>query len=206
MIPSQSQRMVDPLDPTAILPENQHPVFTIQSDLMGDSEIEKTAKLVLARFERIDLLVNAAVRSVWAPMIDTDRLLDSAEAQFRLNVLTPLNLSIKLARLFWRGRREENIRFNRNIMNVSSIAGINVYSDVGQSVYAASKAALNHLTRHMALEFGSIGVRVNAIAPNSFPGKVSTKRVAQSIVELDAGKVNGQVLVLDTRSRVGVSE
>ncbi len=54
-------------------------------------------------------------------------------------------------------------------MNISSTAGIYIYPGHGQSIYSASKAALNYLSMHMGDEFSSIGVRVNALAPTSFP-------------------------------------
>lgn len=50
-----------------------------------------------------------------------------------------------------------------SIVNVSSIVGD--LGGVGQANYAASKGALNALTRSLAAEFGSKGIRVNAVAP-----------------------------------------
>ena len=51
------------------------------------------------------------------------------------------------------------------IVNVSSMAGEN--KDCHMTSYAASKAAVNHLTRNMAFDLGPKGVRVNAIAPGA---------------------------------------
>jgi NAD(P)-dependent dehydrogenase (short-subunit alcohol dehydrogenase family) len=194
---SQELRFVDPLAPRESLPENLHPVFAIRADLSDDREIARVVELALARFDQIDLLVNAAVHSVWAPLFDSRRVADSATLQFQLNVLVPLRLTLEIVQACWRDRADENRRFNRNVVNVSSLAGVNVYRNTGQSVYAASKAALNHLTRHMASELDSIGVRANALAPNTFPRIVPTERVVESIVRLDKGHENGQVLSLD---------
>jgi NAD(P)-dependent dehydrogenase (short-subunit alcohol dehydrogenase family) len=196
-VPSQELRYVDPLAPSATLQENRHPVFAIRADLADDREIGRVVELALARFGRIDLLVNAAVHSVWAPLFDSRRVADSATAQFQLNVLVPLRLTLETVQAYWRDRVDENRRMNRNVVNVSSLAGVNVYRNQGQSVYAASKAALNHLTRHMSGELESIGVRANALAPNSFPRIVPTERVVESIARLDEGSESGQVLCLD---------
>lgn len=191
------QVAVDPLEPDSELPENQSPVFAVQADLNTDSGCERAVDLTLARFGRIDLLVNAAVAPVWGPMLGNDRLLASASHQLTTNVLTPLRLSIAAARRFWQSRDEENRLENRNIVNLSSVAGLRLYPGSGQSVYAASKAALNQLTGHMAQEFASVGIRVNAVAPNSFPSLVRTERAAQAIVALDQGSSTATIVVVD---------
>ena len=49
------------------------------------------------------------------------------------------------------------------IVNIASMAGLRVISQIG--VYAMSKAAVIHMTRAMALEWGKYGVNVNAICP-----------------------------------------
>ena len=49
------------------------------------------------------------------------------------------------------------------IVNISSTAGLKVMSQIG--VYAMSKAALIHMTKAMALEWGRYGINVNAICP-----------------------------------------
>jgi NAD(P)-dependent dehydrogenase (short-subunit alcohol dehydrogenase family) len=197
-VPSQHDWFVDPLDPLADLPENNNRIFAIQADLTCDRELERIVELVLGRFDRIDLLVNAAVYSVWAPMLESGGLLESAASQFHTNVLVPLKLSAIVARRFWRSRYQGNVGMNRNVVNVSSVAGLRLYPDVGQSVYGASKAALNHLTFHMASEFRPFGVRVNATAPNSFPQLVPTQNVVQAIIRLDQGETTGKILVVDS--------
>jgi NAD(P)-dependent dehydrogenase (short-subunit alcohol dehydrogenase family) len=91
---------------------------------------------------------------------------------------------------------EDNRSANRNVVLVSSTAGIRVYEGKGQAVYGASKAAVNHLAGNLAVEFAQIGVRVNAIAPESFY-RLSVERVADAIVELAESDVTGKVLVLE---------
>ena len=49
------------------------------------------------------------------------------------------------------------------IVNVASMAGLRVLSQIG--VYAMSKAAVVHMTRAMALEWGRYGINVNALCP-----------------------------------------
>jgi NAD(P)-dependent dehydrogenase (short-subunit alcohol dehydrogenase family) len=195
--PSQHEWQVDPLEPQTRIPENDHPVFVVRADLEQDEELERVVELALARFDRIDMVVNAAAHSVWAPLVDSDRALDSAARQFRINTLVPARLAVLIARAFWRDRDQENRAFNRNVVNVSSTAGIRVHKGMGQSIYSASKVGLNYLTRHMAHEFSRFGVRVNALAPDSFPGRVPTRKVVRALAELDQAAVSGRVLVVE---------
>ncbi len=194
-VPSQYSSVVDPLNPTDNY--DPDPVFVIRADLFDKHQIQRVVELTLARFGRIDLLVNAAVHSHWGPSVESNELIDTAAHQFEMNVLVPLKLSVIVAREFWRDRQRENIAAHRNIVNVSSTAGLYVYPNSHQIVYSASKAALNYLTFHLASEFRAFGVRVNAIAPNAFPSIISTQTVANTIHRLDQEAVAGQILIVD---------
>jgi NAD(P)-dependent dehydrogenase (short-subunit alcohol dehydrogenase family) len=193
---TQFQHLVDPLG-KAPLKENEHPVFAIKADLRCDTELERIVELTLARFDRIDLVIHAAVQTVTGPILRNNALLDSAERQLHMNILVPLRLASIIAREFWQHEEAANREANRNWINVSSTSATNVYRGSGQSVYSASKAAMNMLTQHMADEFLSIGIRVNALAPNSFPRIVSTAGVVEGLRQLDTGTMTGTILVVD---------
>ena len=75
---------------------------------------------------------------------------------FEVNFFAPIVLA--------RGLMDELTRGSGSIVNVTSIAGTRVHPFAG-TAYATSKAALAALTREMAWNFGSKGIRVNAIAP-----------------------------------------
>ncbi len=107
---------------------------------------------------------------------------------------------MRLAQQSWVREDLTNRARNRNVVNVSSLAGSKVFPHQGQGIYAASKAALNQLTRHLGSEFASFGVRVNAVAPNSFPSIVSTESVARAVVRLDEESVTGRILLLDAEA------
>src|SRR5690349_23814614 len=83
---------------------------------------------------------------------------------FQLNFFTPLSLARGFAAALARGKGA--------IVNVTSIAGHAVHPFAG-SAYSTSKAALSALTREMAVEFASLGVRVNAVAP----GEIETEMI-----------------------------
>ena len=197
-VPSQRQWMVDPLAPHVLVGENQSAVFAIQADLRQEADLQRVAEVTLARFGRIDCLVNAAAVSHWAPMLDGDRLYRGFHEQMDVNVYVPLRLSAVVADKFWKNREVENRQVNRSIVNLSSTSGLYVYPDSGQSAYSASKAALNYLTLHMAREFGAIGIRVNALAPTSFPSLIPTERASDAVMRLVEADATGKILVLDT--------
>ena len=197
-VASQYEWFVDPLAPEAEVPENANRLFVVYADLEHDGEVERVVEIALARYDRVDLLVNAAGYSLWHSqgLVDGDVLLDSLARHFRMNVEVPLRFATRLAQRFWLHRDLGNRAANRNIVNVSSMAASRVYPG-GQGAYAASKAALNQLTRHLAAEFGVFGIRANALAPNSFPSIVSTESVVKAIARLDGDTVSGRVLALD---------
>jgi 3-oxoacyl-[acyl-carrier protein] reductase len=195
---SQDERFVDPLEPHAVLADNAHPVFTVFADLEQPGEPERVVEVALARFGRVDLLVNNAayVRQHRIGLFDPGVFAD-LDRHFSVNVTVPLRLVVALAQRSWLHRAEENRTANRNVVNVSSLSGSRVYPGQGQGVYAASKAALNQLTRHLAADCASFGIRANAVAPTSFPAIVSTERVVQAITRLDRESVSGRILVVD---------
>ncbi|WP_437576422.1 SDR family NAD(P)-dependent oxidoreductase [Sorangium sp. So ce887] len=197
-VPSQLEWLRDPLRPAASVPENGDAVFAIQADLSEDGAPARVVELALARFGRIDLLVNAAADvTFWGPLLEAERLKERLRAQLELNVMVPVRLAALVAERFWRDRRDENAARSRNVVNVSSTSGVHIYGGSDQSMYSASKAALNYITCHMADEFSAFGVRANAIAPASFPGQIPTERVVSSIARLDGSDVTGKVLVID---------
>ena len=200
-VASQDEWFVDPLSPEAELPENDSRVFVVRADLEKDGQVERVVDIALAKFGRVDLLVNNAAYWQFNPagIVDGDFVLDTLGRHFAVNVGIPLRFATRLAQRFWLSRDEENRASNRNIVNVSSISGSRV-DPGGQAAYGASKAALNHLTRHLAAEFRAFGVRANALAPNSFPSIVSTESVAKAIARLDADTATGKVLVVDADS------
>jgi NAD(P)-dependent dehydrogenase (short-subunit alcohol dehydrogenase family) len=198
-VPSQHESYVDPLAPGTEPEENSNRVFTVFSDLTQPGQVDRVVELALARHGRIDVLVNNAGHMQHHPhgLVDGDGALEDLPRHLALNVSLPLHLAVRTAQLFWRDRAADNRVHNRSVVNMSSLAGSRVFPGQGQALYAASKAALNQLTRHMADEFDAFGVRVNALAPNSFPRLVPTEEVADAVVRLDRERITGRVIALE---------
>lgn len=86
------------------------------------------------------------------------------------------------------------------IVNVASMAGLRVLGQIG--VYAMSKAAVIHMTRAMALEWGKYGINVNAICPGYIDTEINhhhwDTEQGRKLIELLPRKRVGQPRDLDT--------
>lgn len=188
------QEFVDPLFPADTFSEST--ITGVQANLTKKSEINTLVETVIGKFGKVDLLINAACHRNWSDLLKP-KALDYAEWSFSVNVLAPLRLATAFSHAFWMDRHEENITENRNIINLSSTAGSFVYPDSGQTIYSASKAALNYASYHMANEFWHIGIRVNSIAPNTFPHIVPVYKVLDAITTFDNSTDTGQLAIID---------
>ncbi|PYQ59382.1 MAG: short-chain dehydrogenase [Acidobacteria bacterium] len=124
--------------------------FTSVVAVRGDvSEIaEEIAEKAIARFGRVDVLINNASELGPSPMPSlVEHSWESLERIFRVNVIAPIHL-IQLVR-------------PRTIVNITSDAAKNAYPHWGG--YGASKAALEHASRTLSAELE--GVRVLVIDP-----------------------------------------
>ena len=78
------------------------------------------------------------------------------------------HMDVNLDGLFWCCRSFGKRMLGRGkgaIVNIGSMSGLVVNKPQPQSFYNASKAAVHHLTKSLAAEWGARGVRVNAVAP-----------------------------------------
>jgi 3-oxoacyl-[acyl-carrier protein] reductase len=135
-----------------------------QGDVASAAYAQMCVDTCLAELGRLDILVNAAgVLRESLLMLAPDAGL---EESLRTNVLGTMFLARAAVRPMIRDRR------GGAIVNVSSVAATRGLP--GQAAYAASKGAVNSLTRQLARELARFGVRVNAVAP----GAVETDMLA----------------------------
>jgi NAD(P)-dependent dehydrogenase (short-subunit alcohol dehydrogenase family) len=109
-------------------------------------------------FGRLDILVNNAGGGVGGPALDVSEA--DFDAVIGLNVRSAFFLSQHAARRMIRqggGGR---------IVNLSSQAGLVALP--GEAAYCLAKAAVSHMTRCLAVEWGAHGINVNAVAPTFF--------------------------------------
>jgi len=187
-------RFIDPLTRERIVGTVMD---SIRADLSQPSEIVQLCKYIIAEFGKVDLLINAMrYRSLWKLMVDESP--ESIFEAYKVNVAAPVLLMTEFALPYWsQVSVDENVAARRNVVNVSSTAGSYVYPDLGQGVYSMTKAALNFVGWHLANEFWDYGVRVNTVAPNTFPGIIPTERVLDQIIAFDRGDMTGEHVLLD---------
>jgi len=125
----------------------------LKADLGDPAQAKALVEAAFRELGRLDILVNNAGRADFAPLEAVDG--GHVKAHFDLNVNGPIFATQAAAARF----PKEGGR----VINVSSVVGRGAIA--GASVYSATKAALNALTRVWAAELGSKGVTVNAVAP-----------------------------------------
>jgi 3-oxoacyl-[acyl-carrier protein] reductase len=131
------------------------------ADLVEPEAAQAVATEVVGRFGRIDALVNNA------GMVQTDRHDESAEFAtlsaegWDRGLALNLGITVSMIRAVLPGMIE---RGSGRIVNVSSVTGP-VVAIPRSSSYGTAKAALDGLTRSLALETGRHGITVNSVAP-----------------------------------------
>jgi NAD(P)-dependent dehydrogenase (short-subunit alcohol dehydrogenase family) len=137
----------------------------IPADLATESECRRLAEEVATREDSLDILVNNAGATWGAPLEDFDEA--AFERVLALNVKGVFHLTKFLVPLLQKaGTVEEPAR----VINIGSIDGIQV-PQLDTFSYSASKAAVHHLTRHLAKKLAPT-ITVNAIAPGPFESKM----------------------------------
>ncbi|WP_153141989.1 SDR family NAD(P)-dependent oxidoreductase [Paraburkholderia agricolaris] len=148
----------------------------LRADVRFEAEVRSLVEQTVERFGRIDVAVNnAGTEGQLAPIVE--QTATNYEDTFSVNVLgTLLSLKHEMRVMLAQGAG--------SIINLSSIAG--QVGIAGASVYAASKHAVEGLTKSAALEGAAVGVRVNAVAP----GPVATEMLDRFAGGSEEGKAS----------------
>lgn len=130
----------------------------------GDfDQLRRLVDTTIDTYGGIDILVNnAAVNPVFGPSLDCDGA--AFDKIMQVNVKAPFELS----KMVYPSMKA---RGGGSIIMMSSIAGHT--PDPGLGIYSVSKASLNMLTKVLAKEWGTDGIRVNAICPGLIKTKFS---------------------------------
>ena len=139
------------------LGEKSAVVEGVVMDVTQSARVTEIADAMVEKHGRIDILVNNA------GIARSETSAESVTDEHWLNVLdVNLNGTFWCARAFGRHMLAQQ---SGVILNVGSMSGFVVNRPQAQSYYNASKAAVHQLTRSLAAEWATRGVRVNAVAP-----------------------------------------
>ncbi len=131
-------------------------------DMSNAAAVETLCEHIYEKHKALDILVNAAALNIEAPALGmTD---EDWETVLSVNISGAFRLCRATAKYMLLGR------WGR-IINISSIAAS--FGGRGQVNYAASKAALESMTRVLALELGRKGVLANCVAPGTIAAGMS---------------------------------
>lgn len=127
----------------------------VAADVCKDKDVERILNDTIKNFGKLDVLINNAGIAGRSGITDTQ-----AMQVFDQTMATNLRSIVYLIHL----AHKYIIETKGNIINISSIAALNIDAD-RKFAYATSKAALDHFTRAIAAELAPKGVRVNTINP-----------------------------------------
>lgn len=176
-------------------------------DVSSQEAAAKGVEEVLAKFSRIDVLVNNA--GITRDGLFMRMSAENWDAVINTNLSSAFYVSQPVVKVMMKQR-------SGAIVNMSSVVGVS--GNAGQANYSAAKAGLIGLTKTLAKELGSRGIRVNAIAPgfintdmtkdldtSKFTDFIPLKRLGEpediakavKFLAVDADYVTGQVLEVD---------
>lgn len=159
------------IDAASKLRDSGYDVTFIQVDVANRESVQRLIEITVETYGGIDILINNAG-------ITRDAMLAKMEPSDFQQVLD-VNLTgvfnctqSALPHLIAKGKGK--------IINTSSVSG--VYGNVGQTNYAASKAAVIGMTKSWAKELGRKGINVNAVAPG-FTRTAMVEKMPENIIE-----------------------
>jgi NAD(P)-dependent dehydrogenase (short-subunit alcohol dehydrogenase family) len=189
------------------------PVLAVVADVRSDEACAAAVDTTVAHFGGLDLLVNNAGIMARRNALETDTALFESI------------LDVNLTGSYRMARAAHAALAASDAGNIVSVSSTHAFLAARNSIaYSTSKAALSHLTRLLALEWATDGIRVNAVAPTVVPSgmtadvladpayierkmaaiplgrPIPAAHVAAAIAYLasaDGGSTTGQILVLD---------
>ena len=128
--------------------------LALHCDVSDTAAVTAAMAEVNARFGRLDALVNNAGVAVFAPLLDT------SDADWNRVLAVNLTGPFLCAKAAVPLMRDHG---GGAIVNITSISAVR--ASTLRSAYGTSKAGLAHLTKQLAVELASLGIRVNGVAP-----------------------------------------
>jgi NAD(P)-dependent dehydrogenase (short-subunit alcohol dehydrogenase family) len=148
--------------------------ISVRMDVTQIAEIAPAIDAVVERFGHLDILVNNA------GLGPENLAVDVTEADY------DLTMAVNVKGLFFASQAAGRVMIRQGggrIVNLSSQAGFIALPT--ESIYCASKAAVAHLTKCLAVEWGQHGITVNAVAPTFIRTDGTSEALADPVFEAD---------------------
>ena len=129
-------------------------VLAVACDVSQPDQVQAATAATVARFGRIDALVNNAGVAVFKPILQTS--FEDWQTVLGTNLNGPFLCTQAIAPVMCQTG-------GGAVVNIASISGLR--ASTLRVAYGTSKAALIHLTKQQATELGTVGIRVNCVAP-----------------------------------------
>ncbi len=142
----------------------------VTCDVANPTDNERLIATTLEHFGQIDILINNAGATDGGIAAEEETL-----EEFNRVVAVNQTASFHLATLV---APKMLARGSGSIVNIASIHGLCAGAPNNQAAYVASKSAVIGMTRELAVQWASRGVRVNAIAPAYFETELTTEMFA----------------------------
>jgi NAD(P)-dependent dehydrogenase (short-subunit alcohol dehydrogenase family) len=136
----------------------------VQIDVADEASVKKAVEATVAKYGRLDAIVNAA------GVIKRQPSLDMPVAEFERIVRVNLTGSFIVAQAAGRVMKDQKPDAKGQRGTIVFVASLNSFISLTEVLaYASSKSGVMGLTRGLANEWAQYGIRVNAIAPGVFP-------------------------------------
>jgi len=153
-----ASRSIDKLKPAAekIAADTGSEVIAMQVDVTSEESVEALARQVMEKFKTVDILVNAQGINVKVPSADIET--GAWDSLFATNVRGVMLPCKHFGRIMIEKR-------DGKIINLSSVRGVRG-ARAGNTIYGATKGAVDMITRMLAVEWAEYNIKVNAIGPS----------------------------------------
>ena len=152
--------------------------LAVRCDITDTANVEAMVDAVLAKFGRIDILINNAGTGAVAPAEDI------TDEQFASEMNIDLFGSFRVARAVAK-KAMIPAKYGR-IINIASMYGLVGNKIAGSSPYHAAKGGVVNLTRALAAEWGKYGITVNSICPGYFYTPLTTETLNSDFFQQNA--------------------
>jgi NAD(P)-dependent dehydrogenase (short-subunit alcohol dehydrogenase family) len=147
--------------------------YFVSADVASRDSLEVLLRTVLEKSGKCDILVNGAGVNSPTPFLDV------TEEEFDTIFETNAKAVFITCQVFGKYFLEHGIQ--ASIINVGSMSGVTPLSRVFS--YSMSKAAVHNISKNLAREWATEGVRVNTIVPGFFPAEQNRKVLTEERVQ-----------------------